>query len=146
MNGRQEGLDQHFIQLRLICSAILGGVVIFGGVVWYLLDSGAYAPGEVLPSYLALLLNVVALLVLILALFLPRFFPHPGRGAEPDRILNWHKRNVILGFALREGAAFLALIGVLVTGEEPGGYAVAALAVVAMVMSWPRKSQLEGEA
>jgi hypothetical protein len=85
----------------------------------------------------------VGLVVLVKALLLPRLFSAPSRGAPEADLLAWHKRNTILGFALREGAAFVALVGVLLTGRMAGGFAVAALALLSMAFAWPRKEQLD---
>jgi len=143
MRNVSEAVEQHLKQLAIICFAIVSGVVIFGGVVWYLVNSGGFTPPEGLPSYVATLFNLVALATLLKAHFLPRLFPAPSSGAPEESRLAWHKRNTILGFAIREGAAFIALVGVLMTGQQAGGFTMAGLAIVAMVFAWPRPDQLQ---
>jgi len=143
MRNPSEAVEQQLKQLSIICFAIVSGVVIFGGVVWYLLNSGGFTPPEGLPTYLATLFNLVALVALVKAHFLPRFFSAPPSDAPEESLLAWHKRNTILGFAIREGAAFIALVGVLLTGQQAGGFAMAGLAVVTMAFSWPRGDQLQ---
>lgn len=144
MRNPSEDVQQHLNQLTIICFAILSGVVIFGGVVWYLINGGVFTPPEGLPSYLAILFNLVALVALVKAHFLPRLFPHPGVGASEEERLAWHKRNTIVGFALREGAALIALVGVLLTGQQAGGFAMVGLVLVAMVFAWPKADQIQG--
>jgi len=95
MRNPSEAVEQQLKQLSIICFAIVSGVVIFGGVVWYLLNSGGFTPPEGLPTYLATLFNLVA------------------------------------------------LVGVLLTGQQAGGFAMAGLAVVTMAFSWPRGDQLQ---
>jgi hypothetical protein len=49
-----------------------------------------------------------------------------------------------VGFALREGAALIALVGVLLTGQQAGGFAMVGLVLVAMFFAWPRVDQIRG--
>jgi hypothetical protein len=146
MRNPSEAVREHLRKLGMICFAILTGVVIFGGVVWYLLDSGAFSPLEGLPPYFATLFNLVAMVAILKAHFLPRFFQRPPLAPEaPEEAwLAWHNKTTIVGFALREGAAFIALVGVLLTGRQTGGFAMAGLAVLSMIMAWPRADQLDG--
>ena len=139
-------VQDHLRKLSIICFAILMGVLIFGGVVWYLLKSGTFSPLEDLPPYFATLFNLVALVAILKAHFLPRFFQRPPQAAEAPKEawLAWHHKTTIVGFALREGAAFVALVGVLLTGQQTAGFALAALAGLSMIMAWPRAEQLPG--
>ena len=43
MRNPSEAVEQHLRQMGIICFAIVSGVVIFWGVVWYLLGSGGFA-------------------------------------------------------------------------------------------------------
>ncbi len=144
MRNPSKAVTAHFRLLNLLCLAILGGVVIFAGVVWFLLSTGTYTPPEGIPAYLGSLLNLVALVALLKAHFLPRFFRPPPRGAPEEGFLAWHRLVTLIAFALREGGAFAALVGALLTGRPAGGMAVAGLAIVAMVLAWPREDQLPG--
>ncbi len=145
MRNPSEAVQQHLRRLGVICFAILMGVVIFGGVVWYLLESGSFSPPGNLPPYLATVFNLVALVAILKAYLLPRFFQRPPEAPEaPEEAwLAWHNRTTIVGFALREGAALVALVGVLVTGQRIGGFAMAGLAVLSMILAWPRSEHLE---
>ncbi len=145
MRNPSEAVKHHLRRLGVICFAIMAGVVIFGGVVWYLLNSGGFSPPEGLPSYLATVFNLVALVAIVKAFLLPRFFqPPPSAPQAPEEAwLAWHKRTTIVGFALREGAGLIALVGVLLTGQQGVGFAMAGLAVLSMILAWPRAEQLE---
>jgi hypothetical protein len=130
-------------QLTIICLAILSGVLIFAGVVWYLLSSGRFPPEELdLPPWIGTLFNVVALVALVKAHLLPRLFTAPGAEAPERAILAWHKRTTIVGFALREAAAVVALVGAMLTGQLTGAFALVGLAIVTMFLGWPRGEQL----
>lgn len=140
---QSEPVKGHLSQLNIICSAIFAGVVIFAAVVWYLLRSGAMPPHDMdLPAWTSTLANVLALVVLLKAQFLPRLFGIPGSGASEEDWIAWHKRTVVVGFALREGAAFIALVGAMLTGRLVGATYMVGLAFLAMVLAWPRMGQL----
>jgi hypothetical protein len=142
MRQPSHAMAQHLGRLKILCGAILAGVVIFAAVVWYLLRSGAFTPSEGLPSYLATILSLVGLLLIVSAHFLPRFFRRPPEDAPVEAHLGRHGQVTLVTFALREGGAFVALVGALVTGELTGGIAVASLAVVTMLLAWPREEQI----
>jgi|GEM_PF-1351007 len=137
-----DAMAQHLGRLKILCGAILAGVVVFAAVVWYLLRSGAFTPPEAIPSYLATLLNLAGLLLIVTAHFLPRFFRRPPKEAPEEAHLARHGQVTIITFALREGGALVALVGALVTGEMLGGLAVASLAVFTMLLAWPRAEQV----
>ena len=143
MRHQSEALEQHLKQMGVISFAILTGVVIFSGVVWYMVNPGGFRPGQDLQAYLALGANLVALVAILKAQFLHRFFQPPGPQAPEETVLAWHKRNTIVAFALREGGALIALVGVLLTGQQAGGFAMAGLAIVTMVIGWPRREDVE---
>jgi hypothetical protein len=142
MRQPSHAMAQHLGRLKILCGAILAGVLIFAAVVWYLLRSGAFTPSEALPSYLATSLNLVGLLLIVSAHFLPRFFRRPAEGAPEEAHLARHGQVTLVTFALREAGAFAALVGALLTGEMLGGVAVASLAVLTMLLAWPRAEQV----
>lgn len=133
----------HMSQLRIICSAILGGVTLFAGVVWYLNRSGSLPSQDLdLPDWMGLLLNGVALALLLGAHFSPVLFSSHGLSRDEEGALARHRQIVIVGFALREAAAFIALVGALLTGQLLGAGAMVALAYVSMIMAWPSRDQI----
>jgi hypothetical protein len=142
---QSEAVKRHLMQLSTICAAIVGGVAIFAGVVWYLLSTSTMPPQDLdFPSWMGTLLNVAALVALLKAQFLPRLFGTPGSGAPEGAWLAWHKKTTIVGFALREAAAFIALVGAMLTGQLVGAVFMVGLAFLAMVLAWPREAQLRG--
>jgi hypothetical protein len=142
MRKPSDAVAQHLRRLKILCSAILAGVVIFAAVVWYLLTSGAVTPSETVSSSLATLLNLVGLLLILAAHFLPRFFRRPPEEAPEEAHISRHGQVTLVTFALREGGAIVALVGALLTGELTGGVAVASLAVFTMLLAWPRGEQI----
>lgn len=142
---QSESLTQHLNQLAIISLAIMGGVVLFSAVVGYLLGEGTLPQGDAdFPPWMSPLFNGVSLVVLVKALFLPRLFAPPTAGAPEEEWLAWHKKSTIVGYALMEGAALIALVGVILTGRSLGAIFMVGLALLAMVFAWPRADQLEG--
>jgi hypothetical protein len=141
---QSDAVHRHLRQLAIICFAIFSGVIVFWAVVWHLLSNGSLPPKDLdLPTWMGTLFNVVALVALVKAHILPRLLPAPGPGASDEEVLAWHKRNTIMGFALREGGAIIALVGAMLTGRLAGTSAVVVLAVLTMVLAWPRQEQME---
>lgn len=139
-----EAQKAHLTQLSIICSAILTGVAIFAGVVVYLLRTGSMPPKDMdLPSWMGTLFHVVALVALIKAQLLPHLFGRPSRDAPEEAHLAWHRRTVIVGFALREAAALMALVGLMLTGQVAGATFMVGLAILTMVLAWPRGAHLQ---
>jgi len=138
-----EAAQNHLRQMNVVAGAILAGILVFSGVVWFLLGSGGFPPQDLeLPSWTGTLANVVALVALGKALLLPRIFRAPGPGGSEEAILAWHRKTVIVGFALREAAAFVALVGAMLTGQLTGAFLMVGLALFTMVLAWPRADQL----
>ena len=138
-------LRAHRTQLNVFCGAIVGGVVIFAGVVWFLLRTGAMPPQDLeLPTWMSPLFNVVALVALLKAQLLPRLFGTPPPGAPEGDWLAWQRRTTMVGFALRDAAALIALVGAVLTGRWVGALFMVGLAILAMVLTWPREAQLPG--
>jgi hypothetical protein len=134
--------EQYLRVLGIICIGLLMGIVTFAGVVWFLVNPAGIKFGEGFPGYISTLMNLMALIVLLVAHVMPKLIKAPGREAPEPAYLEWYGRTTIIAVALREGAALIALLGVLLTGQQVGGFAVAGLAFAAMVYSWPRASRL----
>ena len=140
---QSEAVQAHLNQLSIICGAIVSGVLVFAVVVWYLLSSGSMPPADLeLPSWMGTLTNLVALVALIKAVLLPRLIGAPAAGAPEEAFISWHKKVTIVGFALRDGATLIALVGAMLTGQLAGAAVLVGLAVLSMVMAWPRADQM----
>jgi hypothetical protein len=142
---QSEPVQAHLRRLTLICFAFLSGILIYSGVVWFLLTSGSMPPEDLdLAPWMGTLFNGVALVVLVTAHFWPKLLRAPGRDASDEDLIAWHKRTTLSGFSLREGAALIALVGALLTGKVVGAIALVGWAIIAMLLAWPRKEQIEG--
>lgn len=141
---RREGiLRKHFQMLTMFCLAIMSGVVIFGVVAGYIHYSGMLEPTLAEVPYLRYVMFVLPLAMLFAA---SRLGTAMGPGPSDhgvEAVLGKHKTSVIVTFALSEGAAFLVIVMGLLSGEMTLGLGIAALAVVAMAILWPKKTDLE---
>jgi hypothetical protein len=142
---QSEGVQAHLRQLTLICFAFLSGVLIYSGVVWFLLTSGSAPPEDLdLAPWTGTLFNGIALVALVRAHFPPKLLRAPGRDASEENLIAWHKNTTLIGFSLREGAALIALVGAQLTGKVVGAIAMVGWAIIAMILAWPRAEQLQG--
>ena len=124
-------------------AAILAGIVLFAVVTWILLTAGTFSSGSAATGTLGLILSLAALSVLVVAHFLPRNLPRPSRDASVAEVFIWHKKTIVLATALREGAALMALVGILLTGSWSPGIGVVGLAVLTILLGWPREAQIQ---
>jgi hypothetical protein len=87
-------------------------------------------------------LIAVALLMLISAPRVGTMIGPTGADEGAEAILSKHRMSVVVTFALREGAAFLALVMGLLSGEMTLGIGIAALAVLTMAVGWPKQGDV----
>ncbi len=141
--GREEVLRKHFQMLTVLCLAIVSGVVIFGAVAGYLHYSGMFEPTLAGVPFVREGMVVAGILMV---LSVPRLGNAMGPGPSDqsvEAVLGKHKTSVIVTFALSEGVAFLVLVLGLLSSEMTLGLGIAALAVLAMAIRWPKRTTLE---
>jgi hypothetical protein len=139
-----EPVQAHLRQLTLICFAFLSGVLIFSGVVWFLLTSGNAPPEDLdLAPWAGTIFNGIALVALVMSYFPSKHLRAPGRDASDEDLIAWHRQTTLIGFSLREGAALFALVGAQLTGKVLAAIAIVGWAIIAMILAWPRAEQLK---
>lgn len=129
--------------LRFLSAALMGGVVVLGVVVTVLFLSGF---GPVSPGIEGLLLPVTTgyvLLSLVVAPLLESVLKRVPADADRAQAMARFSNAVIVGMALREGAALVAVVGALLTGDLAWGLGLAAVVLLAMTLALPSKSKLE---
>lgn len=137
--------------LQIICFGLAGGVAIFGAIVGFLAFSGQ-APLAA-PAGLPVL-SIVAAAVFVSSLAAAFALPAAmarsqleaarrlGVGADVDHRLRAFQASTIVGMALPEGAAFMALIAFLVEGQLwTLGLAFAAVAIIFLRMPTVGKAE-----
>lgn len=149
--SRQTQVDEAMRFLNVVCGALVASVAAFAMVAWFV-ASGPGARGLVgppLPDAVAFLGVAVGVGLLLAAPIVHRKMLEPAamamRQAEQvDAALESFRLATMLAFILREGAAIVGLMLTLLTNQPMWCYALAALAVVAMIWGWPREEQLAG--
>jgi hypothetical protein len=134
--------DEALRILRIVCAALMGGVVVLGVVVAVLSSSG-FEP--VAPGIEGLLLPVTAgyvLLSLVVAPLLESALKKVPAGADRAEATVRFGNAVIVGMALREGAALLAVVVALLTGDLAWGLGLAAVVLLAMMLALPSERKL----
>jgi hypothetical protein len=134
--------------LNLVWGAMVGGVVVFAGVCFFLLRSGSVRPQPDPDSHLALILVTAGFAALVAAPFVGRALtlwtaPTRGGGEELERALGAYRSAVVVASGLREAAGLLGGLTVLLTGQLVAGLALAGAAVVMLVRGRPQREHLE---
>ena len=135
--------------LGIICAALVGSVLFYGVLAWFLLAQGAIGPGEeggpgpFVPYVLAALgfCALVAAPVVSSAVF-----RSGGGGKEtpdPEQMLARYQTSVIVGFAVRESAAVFGLVATFLTGDLIWVGVLGLAASLAMIAAWPRREKVQ---
>jgi F0F1-type ATP synthase membrane subunit c/vacuolar-type H+-ATPase subunit K len=129
--------------LRLVCVALMAGVVVLGVVVAALLLGGLepLAPG--LEGLLLPVTGGYALLSLVAAPLLESALRRVPAGADRAQAMGRFSTAVIVGMALREGAALLAVVAALLTGDLAWGLGLATVVLLAMALALPTDRKLQ---
>jgi hypothetical protein len=143
---REERIERHLRQLRVVIAGVLGSTSLLAGVVYFLTASGQMRPLAAGAATMQLVLVPLAVVLLGAAPALKRAHfkraEAAGFGGDVERWLSAHCSAVILASALREGAAVLGLLLALLTTQPLWSYVFSALAVAAMLFDWPLASDL----
>lgn len=141
-------IDERMRILTIICAALVGSVVIYGAVGWFLLTQGGIAPGGILSEvpivpYILAALGLGALIFapIVTSLMLKQGGNQPDPG-NPEPALMRYQSSVIVGFAVRESAAVMGLVATILTGSVIWIVALSTATVAAMLMAWPRRENL----
>jgi hypothetical protein len=136
---------------QIIVAALLAGLATFLGVAFILRQGGAFANrgagGAPILTYVAVAFGAM---LLAASWFLPRLIAanmrrglatRPRQGQE-EALLGVYQTTTIVGAALNEGPAFLALIAYMIEGS-PVALAVAGLLMGALAARFPSRAGVE---
>ncbi len=146
---RQRQVEQHLAQVQIVTAMIGSSVALLAGVTFLLAATGKLravaADSETIQLVLAPL--AVALLGLAPALKRALFKRAEAEGFDGDtgRWLAAHRRSVIVAAALREGTALLGFFMSLLSGQARWSYLFSALALVTLILDWPKAGELGEE-
>jgi hypothetical protein len=147
--SRQSRVDEALRFLNVVCGALIVSVGAFAMVAWFV-ASGPGAQGVVgppVPTGVAVFGAVVGVALLLAAPVIYRKMLERATGGRAQErettALESFRLATMLAFILREGAAIVGLMLTLLTNEPMWCYALAGMAIVAMIWGWPRPDQLD---
>ena len=115
---------------QVVRGALLSGVLIFGGVVWWLHDTGRMHPQDNEAAGLLEFVSYALSLIALIAAFVIR------AASTPERSMQQRTQWAIMSWALAESGGLLGGVHYLLTGVWRG-WAVGALALVAALILVP---------
>ena len=147
--SRQGRVDEALRFVNVVCVGMVASLAAFAVAAWFVASGpGALGPvGPPLPAALVWLGTAVGVALLLAApvvyrKMLERAAVTVRDSERADTILENFRLATLLAFLLREGAAIVGLMLTLLTNDPNWCYALAALALVAMIWGWPRGDQL----
>jgi F0F1-type ATP synthase membrane subunit c/vacuolar-type H+-ATPase subunit K len=138
-------VDQFARITNMIAAAIVASVPIYMLIAWLVaptVDTSGSDPNFI--PLLAMLFAVVSV-VLLGAAYLA-FSTRVGAAAEQDTLeerLAGYRIAMIIAFALREAVALFGLMLSLLSGDVRWCFGFGLVALVSMLLGWPRRSEIE---
>jgi len=140
---------ERLLPMQIIAGALAMGIVIFFGIVMYLVYGGGNpqpAPADTLPAISivagAMLLTTGPLSFVVPAMLTPPALKHiadSGDRYDVTRLLGLKQANMIISMALLEGPAFCGLVAFLVE-QQPAVLAVPAVVLTGILMQFPTEN------
>jgi F0F1-type ATP synthase membrane subunit c/vacuolar-type H+-ATPase subunit K len=127
-----------------ICFAILASIPLYVAIAWIVVGQGAGVSGAALPPVLKWALGAVGLVMLVVAQAVWVAMKRSA-AAQPTAAgrLAAYRTAAIVSFALREAAAIVGLVIAMLTGDLRWCLALAAAALLAMLLGWPRRTDMQ---
>ena len=127
----------------VICFAILASLPIYVAVAWMVVGQRAGAAGAGLTPVLvwALAAAGIALLAAAQGAWAAMKRAAVARPTPSERLAAYRTATIV-SFALREAAAIVGLVITMLTGDLRWCLALAAAAVLAMLLGWPRRADM----
>lgn len=127
--------------LRIIWYAMMIGVALYSGVVWFLLRTSTFA-GIDIPQIVRTSAAVVIVLCVPLARLVRNKVQAVPRGSTADLLISKWVAGWIVGQAIREIVGIAGITLALLTGSIQMGLAFAAASVGSMLLAPPWESEL----
>lgn len=130
-----------FRTLRVICFALLAGVVLVNLVLTFLYATGDLPEKEIKalvpPIFFSLALILLVASPAVKRALLKRSDAEHAPLDVSDRAGDYMSANII-AFALREGAGMMGFVLSLLTGNPWWSWGLGGAAVIAMIVDWPK--------
>jgi hypothetical protein len=142
MDPETQHTTEQFVRVtNLICFAIMMSVPIYMVVAWILVAQGGL--GTRLENTVATALAVAAggLLVGARVVFDRLKAAAAAKSTVSDRLAAY-RTAAIIAFAMREGIAIIGLMVTLLGGDLRWAFGFGAIAMLAMLIGWPKKAEM----
>jgi hypothetical protein len=142
MDPETQHTSEQFVRVtNLICFAIMMSVPIYMVVAWILVAQGGL--GTRLENTVATALAVAAggLLVGARVVFDRLKAAAAAKSTVSDRLAAY-RTAAIIAFAMREGIAIIGLMVTLLGGDLRWAFGFGAIAMLAMLIGWPKKAEM----
>jgi F0F1-type ATP synthase membrane subunit c/vacuolar-type H+-ATPase subunit K len=137
-------IDQFLRTTTLICLAILAAVPIYCVVAYLAMSQSPDGFVSDVPQALAWILAAIAVAQIPIAAAVSGSLKKSAgaKASATERLAGWRTATVVV-FALRESTAVIGLVITFLTGDLRWCFGLGALAVIAMLTGWPRRSEVE---
>ena len=132
------------LPLRIIWAAMIMGVLMFFGVVLFIIPPSKTQPD---PKFMQLLLSIAIGMLCVFAplgYLIKKIIWHKGRDTAGAVSLRAYVTGKIIQLAMCEAVAFFALVGGMLNGGGGPHLIVASIAIVFMILSFPTGKPLRG--
>ncbi len=131
----------------MICFAFASSLLIYAGLAWALVELLGFQALAAIDPTITTVIAVVALATLPAAEMLTRVLRAKaaaiGQDSGAEVALQSYSQGVIVGFAMREACGVIGLVLSLLTGSWLWAVTLSAVALIAMLVAWPRPHSVE---
>ena len=146
-DGISKKIDRQVKSLQVICSGFASSLLVYAGLAWTLVEVLGFQAIVELDPTIRTTIAVVALATLPAAEMLTRMLRAKaatvGQETGAEVALQSYSQAVIVGFAMREACGVIGLVLSLLTGSWLWAVTLSAVALVAMLVAWPRSHSVE---
>ena len=137
-------IRQHQRVVQVVAGALMAGVVILGGIAYFLVRSGAWQPMDQAVGQVVLYAGTVVMAVgLLTAPVLGVRLRDSLVQLPPDEVVRRYAAMVIGPQAVREGVGLMSVMTGLLAGSPTWILIFAAASVATQAMAFPRSGDLE---
>ncbi len=146
---REQELAGRLARVQHICQTLAISVVVYGGLIWFLVYGETVEPVSGIPGSLPLALTALAMILMLLGsrlrgAIVRRAFPsHSSLPVHEEAVIAAYQRASLISFALLDAAAVLGLGVALISGSALYGGVLCAAALIGMLTRWPNAAELD---
>jgi hypothetical protein len=146
---REQELERRLARVQHLCRSLAVSVLVYGGLIWFLVYGEPLQPLPWVPAGLPLSLTALAMILMLVAsrlrgAIVRRAFPsHSSLPVHEEAVIAAYQRATLISFVLLDAAAVLGLGVALLSGSALYGGVLCAAALIGMLVRWPRATELD---